>query len=108
MPGKQDELRDWLRTTILPSVSGRPGVVSAHMLEPAATPPMTKEQAIRGKDAQMPWVLLVTAYRPEALTRIAGEQLATREFERHGAGAPLTRATYALDVLLTEQERARQ
>ncbi len=107
MPGKQDELREWLRTMVLPSISGRPGVVSAHMLEPAAKPPMTNEQAIRGKDAEMPWVLLVTAYSPGTLARIADEELATREFERHGAGTPLTRETYALDILLTERELAR-
>jgi hypothetical protein len=107
MPDKQNELRDWLRIKILPSISGQPGVVSAHMLEPAAKPPMTKEQTIRGQDAEMPWVLLVTAYSPGALTRIAGEELGTQEFERHGAGTPLTRQTYGLDILLTERERAR-
>jgi len=107
MPGKHNVLRDWLRMKILPSISGRPGVVSAHMLEPSANPPMTKEQGIRGQDADLPWVLLVTAYSPGALTRIADEELATQEFERHGAGTPVTRETYRLDILLTERERAR-
>ena len=48
-PGREHELREWLKAKVLPGISSRPGALSACMLEPAARPPMTKEQGIRGK-----------------------------------------------------------
>ena len=80
-PGKESELRDWLKAKVLPGISSRPGAVSACMLEPAASPPMTKEQGIRGKDASIPSVLLLTGYRPDTLSRIASVELSAAQFE---------------------------
>ena len=76
------------------------------MLEPAAQPPMTKEQAIRGKDAEIPWVLLVTGYGEDAVARIADEELAAERFEKHGGAAKSVRGRYRLDYSLTDRERA--
>lgn len=107
MAGRENELREWLTSTILPSLGGRIGVVSAHVLEPAAKPPMTKEQELRGKDSEMGCLLIVTAYSPDALTRIASDELGAQAFERHGAAVSVTSGTYGLHMLLTERERAR-
>jgi len=104
--GREDELREWLKRTVLPGISSKPGLASACMLEPAAKPPMTKEQSIRGKDADIPCVLLVTGYSAGALSRIAGDHLPNRELERHGASATTVRGNYRLDYLLAERECA--
>lgn len=103
-PGREGELRDWLETQVLPGISGRPGIVGASMLEPAAKPPMTKEQAIRGRDADLPRVLLLTGYGTDALARVAGAELSAAQFARHGASADTPRGNYQLDAVLTAQE----
>lgn len=103
-PGRESELRHWLEAQVLPGISGRPGIVSARLLEPAAKPPMTKEQGIRGLDAELPCVLLVTGYSADALSRIAGTELSSAQFERHGASNAAARGDYRLDLVLTEAE----
>lgn len=105
-PGREDELREWLKATALPEISSTPGVASAYMLEPAAAPPMTKEQEIRGKDADIPCVLLVTGYSAQALSRISKEDLRPEQFELHGAFADAIRGNYRLDYLLAADECA--
>ena len=95
--GRENELREWLKATVLPMISTKPGAVSAYMLEPAAKPSMTKEQRIRGKDADVPWVLLVTGYSASALSRIAEDDLSAEKFERRGASTDAVRGTYRLD-----------
>lgn len=104
--GREDELREWLKRTVLPGISSKPGLTSACMLEPAAQPPMTREQAIRGRDADIPCVLLVTGYSAGALLRIAGDHLPNRELERHGASAGAVRGNYRIDFLLAGRECA--
>lgn len=105
-PGREGELRDWLTAQVLPGLSGRPGIVGACLLEPAAKPPMTKEQGIRGPDAELPSVLLLTGYSADALPRVAGNELSTAEFERHGVAAITATGSYRLDLLLSEAECA--
>lgn len=107
VPGRELELRDWLEAGVLPGISNRPGVVSARMLEPAAKPPMTKEQGIRGKDAEIPCVLLLTGYSADTLARIAGTDLAAAQFEQRGAATVVASGKYHLDVVLTATECAR-
>ena len=65
---------------------------------------MTKEQGIRGKDADISCVLLLTGYRPDSLSRIADTDLSAAQFEQHGASAFAARGNYHLDVVLTEAE----
>jgi hypothetical protein len=105
IPGRESELRDWLKVSALPVISMKPGAASAYMLEPAATPPMTKEQAIRGKDADMPNVLLVTGYSAGALSHISEDDLRPEQFEHHGAVTDAVRGSYRLDYLLTASDR---
>ena len=73
----------------------RPGIGSAHAFERAATPPMTKEQRIRGADAGLDGALLVTGYSREALESLVQTEL---------AGAQLESAIYRLEYALTERE----
>jgi hypothetical protein len=103
---REDELREWLKAVVLPALAAKPGAASAWMLEPAAAPPMTNEQAMRGRDADIPWVLLVTGYNAAALSRIAEDDLRTGQFERHGASAAAAGGSYRLDYLLTAGECA--
>ena len=98
-PGAEAGLQQWLAAEVLPALAAQPGLASAHLLAPAAQPPMTKEQGIRGKDAEMPLVLLATGYDAAALARAAAGPLAPAEFERHGAQAPLERGVYRLDLV---------
>ena len=106
IPGKENALREWLAVEVLPEISSKPGLSSAYMLESAATPPMTREQAIRGKDAEIPWVLLVTGYDEVAVARVAEEELSAGRFEEHGGSAKSVRGSYRLDLFLTDRERA--
>jgi len=61
-PGEETALRDWLVAEVLPALPAKPGLASGHLLEAAHTPPTTIEQRIRGSDAAVDWVLLVTGY----------------------------------------------
>jgi hypothetical protein len=103
LPGRENELRDWL-AGLLPGLASQRGVASAHLLEPAAQPPMTKEQAIRGKDADMPWVLLVTGYGEEAVAEVGREAFAESAVAAHGGAAGSIRGGYRLHGLLTRPE----
>ena len=55
-----------LASTALPR-----GVVSAVLLEPAAPPPMTAEQSLRGRDAVPGWTMLLTGHDAAALEAFA-------------------------------------
>ena len=98
LPGRESELRQWLAGEVLPGIAQRPGLASAHLLEPAARPPMTKEQAIRGRDADMPCVLLVTGYSEDALARIGSDALAVERMAERGGSPESTRGRYRLDL----------
>jgi len=98
-PGAESGLQQWLAGEVLPELAARPGLASAHLLAPAAQPPMTKEQGIRGKDADMPLVLLATGYDADALAAAVAERLADDELARHGAAAAPLRGRYRLDLV---------
>jgi hypothetical protein len=80
---------------ILPGLPSRPGIGGAHVFEGAATPPMTKEQRIRGADARLDGALLVTGYSQDALESLMQTEL---------AGAQLESAIYRLEYALTARE----
>jgi hypothetical protein len=80
---------------VLPGLPSRPGIGSVHVFEGAATPPMTKEQRIRGADARLGAALLVTGYSREALESLVQTEL---------AGAQLEGAIYRLEYSLTARE----
>ena len=58
---------------MLPALAGRPGIASVHVLEPGVRPPMTKEQSMRGRDADIGWVLFATGYERAAVERAGSE-----------------------------------
>jgi hypothetical protein len=98
-PGAEAGLQQWLAGDVLPALAARPGLASAHLLAPAAQPPMTKEQGIRGRDADMPLVLLATGYDADALAAAVVERLPDAELARHGAAAAPLRGRYRLDLV---------
>ena len=102
MAGRENELRERL-AKVLPGIASKVGVASAYLFEPAAKPAMTKEQSIRGKDAEAPSVLLVTGYDHEQLTAVVNAELGAERFRQHGA-AESSRATYRLAYSLSKEE----
>jgi len=99
VPGRQEELRRWLAGEVLAGIAARPGIASVHLLEPAAKPPMTKEQSLRGRDAEMPGVLLVTGYREDTLAHLASGELAADRLAQHGCAPGSIAARYRLDLI---------
>lgn len=102
-PEDATRLRRWLIEHALPGLPARPGIGSAHLLERAATPPMTREQRIRGADASPDWALVVTGYDEAALAALADSGLDGTTLGRQGAVA-VERALYRLDYSLTDRE----
>ncbi len=107
-PGAESQMLGWLAQGVIPKVSSRRGISSACLFRPAAKPPMTKEQSIRGPDAEMRWVLLATGYDVEALETLSGDELGVQAFERHGSGRTVEKGVYGLDFTLSAQEAARR
>jgi hypothetical protein len=104
LAGRESELRAWLAKT-LPVIASSRGLIGAHLFEPAAQPPMTKEQAIRGKDAEMPWVVVVTGYDENAVARSVETELAEAGIAGHGGIPERIRGSYRLHGLLADAER---
>lgn len=100
----QEGLRRWLLRDVLPGLPSLPGVGSVHLLEGAATPPMTHEQRIRGAaDAGIDWALLLTGYRPEVLAQQAESALGVPALQAHGA-AGASAAMYRFDHSVSQGE----
>jgi hypothetical protein len=105
--GEESNLTDRLSREILPAMSSRKGMTGVHLLQPTPPPPMTKEQSMRGTDTPMTWLLLATAYDPEALSRAATEHLEPEALQRCGASSLITVCTYTLHYTVTAQEVTR-
>jgi hypothetical protein len=93
----------WLRDSVLPALRQRSGLGSAQVLEGAIAAPMTTEQRIRGADAGVGWVLLVTGYGDSALAEVAHGDLAETRWRSHGA-VGLASATYRMDCVVTDRD----
>jgi hypothetical protein len=65
---------------------------------------MTAEQRIRGPDATVTWVLLVTGYSSESVLFVSRNELRQEVFEEHGASRNLNAGVYRLQFLLTNKE----
>jgi hypothetical protein len=89
-------LEAWLGDELPRLASGR-GIAGAHLLQGAATPPMTNEQRIRGADASVDWALLLVGYGEQA------PGLHGAELEQRGATG-VAAAAYRLDASLTRGE----
>lgn len=83
--GKELHLRRWLTDDMLPRLPSRAGLVSTHLLETALPSEMTREQTIRGQDAAVNWVLLVTGYSQECVAALSGNEFGDDVLVQNGA-----------------------
>jgi len=102
--GADDRLSDWISHTVLPDAASRRGMTGVHLLAPTAPPPMTREQALRGPDEPMPWLVMATAYDADALERTVTELFQPDLFREHGAGDEIAVGRYALHHTATAAE----
>jgi hypothetical protein len=84
-PGREAALSQWLGADCLPAVVAHPGIASACMLMSEGEPPMTAEQKLRGRDAAVDRVILVSGYAQERLEELCGDGLDARSLEARGA-----------------------
>jgi hypothetical protein len=97
-------LEDWLDQTLSALVQ-RDGVASAFLLRSGAAPEMTQEQSIRGRDAGVDRVLLVTGYSRRVIDELAAAELSAHNLAGNGAAADATLDTYRLACLAEGQGR---
>lgn len=105
--GEESNLRDRLEREVLPALSSQRGMASVHLFQPAPPPPMTQEQALRGPDTPMTWLLLATAYDAEVLGKASAECLHPEALEWSGASPGIVIGTYALHYTATAEEASR-
>ncbi len=103
--GKEAVVHEWLTRQVLPDLASRPGLASAHLFEAALTPRMTGEQSIRGKDASVDRVLVVTGYRPETVLSVSEHELSCERFAQHHAAHGRVRGIYRMEYLLTDDPK---
>ena len=105
--GAEKTLSDWIAKTLLPDLASRRGMVGAYLMRPVPPPPMTREQALRGPDKAMSWLVIATAYDAAVLKQTADEVLTESAFSDHGASPDLTKGFYQLHHTATADEAAR-
>ena len=98
-PGMEDRLRTWLNGELIPDLMQRKGITSAFTLRSDRAPEMTAEQRIRGRDASVDRVLLVTGYSPEPVAGLAQDDLRANNLEAHGASPGTTSGVFQLACL---------
>lgn len=101
--GAEGPLRHALLHDVLPALPQVPGVGSVHLLEGAATPPMTHEQRLRGADAGVDWALLLTGYREQVLLQLAEGGLGAPALQQRGA-SQVAAALYRFDYSVSRGE----
>jgi hypothetical protein len=77
----------------------RTGLASAFMLRNDRAPAMTAEQRIRGRDASVDRVLLVTGYAADVIAALASTELSATTLEGHGATPGAIVGTFQLACL---------
>lgn len=105
-PGAEERLSAWLTSEVLPAIAARRGIAGVHLLLPAAPPPMTREQALRGPDTALTWLLFATGH-DEGAMRQATAYLDFDRVRSNGAAEELTIGLYALHLTATSKEVAR-
>ena len=104
--GSAEKLSGWIADQVLPAMALLRGIVGAHLLRPAAPPPMTREQSLRGPDNPMPWLVVATAYDAAALKRATNDHFNFDDFRGRGASEAMTLGTYALHYIAAAEEVA--
>ena len=102
-PDREANLRAWLLESELPRLPLAAGLASAHLFEAVVSPPATNEQRIRGSDAPVDWVLLVTGYSAASVTDLMKTRLGKDAFAQHGA-AEYAGGIYRFAYSLTNRE----
>ena len=105
--GEEQALREWLARRLLPDLASRPGLASAHLLASGTSAPMTREQQIRGKDAETSWVLLVTGYSAMSVTQLHEGELRGEALVSAGVAPGPVANIYQLEYSLSEAELRR-
>jgi hypothetical protein len=95
-------LREWLTTTVLPSIPSGRGLGCAHLLEAAATPPSTNEQRIRGVDATLDCAVLAIGYSAAHASDLVGSELSEARLRQQGA-EEYAAGVYRMDYSLTRR-----
>jgi hypothetical protein len=93
-PARRDALSRWLAQECLPAIAQRRGFAGAWMLVAGVQPPMTAEQAIRGRDAGVDSVVLVSSYAADLLDEVNRQDLAQEALEARGAMAGIVYGRY--------------
>lgn len=83
----------------LDRIAAHPGMAGCYLLSPAPPPPMTAEQALRGADRPLAWLMLLTAWDSAALERAPTELPGTDPAPYGG--------TYRLTLTATAEDAAR-
>ncbi len=96
-------LREHMITEVLPALPGKLGLVSAQLFESGLQARSTTEQRIRGKDAGLDSVILVTGYAQAHVAGIAEDTLSAAALGHHGAIGVAT-TLYQLAHCLTHEE----
>ncbi|MDQ2089292.1 hypothetical protein [Marimonas arenosa] len=104
--GSEADLTNWLSNDVLLAMADLRGIAGAHLLQPVAPPPMTREQALRGADKPMPWLIIATCYDVSALDAAVAAHLSTEALRANGA-EDLIFARYALHYTADTDEVAR-
>ncbi len=102
--GAEDRLRERLTKQVLPGLSSKQGLASAHLLEAVLAPQMTREQEIRGRDAAVDWVLLVTGYSSERVMSLSDKELHAERIARYGALHGQVAGIYRLEFSISDRE----
>jgi hypothetical protein len=100
---REAEFHRWLVEEELARLPSTPGLASAHVLKAALTPPTTSEQRLRGSDAGIDWVLLVTGYGVGSVTDLFQTRLCEERFARRGASG-YAGGVYRIEYSLTNVE----
>ena len=94
--GERERLTSWLRNEALPGIARTRGAASAFLLVAAADPPMTVEQSLRGRDAKVDTVLVVTGYEARFIEAVRAGPLAAAALHAHGASDETVHGCYRL------------
>jgi hypothetical protein len=98
-PGMDVRLGGWLNGDLIPDLMQRRGFTSAFLLRSESAPEMTAEQRLRGRDASVDRVLLVTGYSTELMAGLALDELGASSLAVHGASPGATSSVYQLACL---------
>ena len=99
--GLEERLRHWLTNELAADLLQRRGVASVHGLRSDRMPEMTAEQRIRGRDASVDRVLVMTGYSAAMIEELAATALSAGSLEAYGASPGAVVGIYNLACMAT-------